>query len=159
MATLAKTLLRCFEITGNVVKAAFVDCGYRGCQSSDYMRLHIAGQRRGMKPTLKRKLKRRNTIEPIIRHMKAAEQTTNVVDLIPAALARFRELVTNMEQQAIDPAEAREALRELLGDEIPLHPTDDGILEARLSFKPQKELRLASKGQPGVDFDGSGGRI
>lgn len=69
--TLAKTLLRCFETTGKVVKAAFVDRGYRGCQSTDYRQLYIAGQRRGMTPTLKRKLKRRNAIEPIIGHMKA----------------------------------------------------------------------------------------
>jgi len=69
--TLAKTLLRCFETTGEVVKAAFVDRGYRGCRSSDYMQLYIAGQRRGMTKTLRRKLKRRNAIEPIIGHMKA----------------------------------------------------------------------------------------
>ena len=69
--TLAKTLLRCFEATGQVVKAAFVDRGYRGCQSTADRQLYIAGQRRGMTPTLKRKLKRRNAIEPIIGHMKA----------------------------------------------------------------------------------------
>lgn len=69
--TLAKTLLHCFEIAGVVVKAAFVDRGYRGCQSTDYMKLTIAGQRRGMTKALKRKLKRRNAIEPIIGHMKA----------------------------------------------------------------------------------------
>ena len=69
--TLPKTLLRCFETAGVVVKAAFVDRGYRGCQSTDYMQLTFAGQRRGMTKTLKRKLKRRNAIEPIIGHMKA----------------------------------------------------------------------------------------
>ncbi len=69
--TLSKTLLRCFETAGVVVKAAFVDRGYCGCQSTDYMQLTIAGQRRGMTKTLKRKLKRRNAIEPIIGHMKA----------------------------------------------------------------------------------------
>ena len=69
--TLAKTLLHCFETAGVVVKAAFVDRGYRGCRSTDYMQLTIAGQRRGMTKTLKRKLKRRNAIEPIIGHMKA----------------------------------------------------------------------------------------
>jgi IS5 family transposase len=69
--TLAKTLLRCFETTGKVVKSAFVDRGYRGCQSTDFLQLTIAGQRRGMTKALKRKLKRRNAIEPIIGHMKA----------------------------------------------------------------------------------------
>ena len=69
--TLAKTLLRCFETTGVVVKAAFVDRGYRGCRPTDYMTLTIAGQRRGMTKALKRKPKRRNTIEPIVGHMKA----------------------------------------------------------------------------------------
>ena len=69
--TLAGTLLRCFEATGTVVKAAFVDRGYRGCRSTDYMQLYIAGQKRGMTKVLKRKLKRRNAIEPIIGHMKS----------------------------------------------------------------------------------------
>lgn len=69
--TLAKTLLHCFETAGVVVKAAFVDRGYRGCQSTDYMKLTIAGQRRSMTKALKRKLKRRNAIEPIIGPMKA----------------------------------------------------------------------------------------
>jgi IS5 family transposase len=35
------------------------------------MQLYIAGQRRGMTKTLRRKLKCRNAIEPIIGHMKA----------------------------------------------------------------------------------------
>ena len=35
------------------------------------MKLTIAGQRRGMTKALKRKLKRRNAIEPIIGHMRA----------------------------------------------------------------------------------------
>ena len=50
--TLPKTLLRCFETTGVVVKAAFVDRGYRGCRSTDHMTLTIAGQRRGMTKAL-----------------------------------------------------------------------------------------------------------
>lgn len=69
--TFARTLLSCFETSGEVVKAAFVDRGYRGCRSTDYMKLCIAGQRRGMTESLKPKLKRRNAIEPIIGHMKA----------------------------------------------------------------------------------------
>ena len=71
--TLPKTLLSCFETTGVVVKTAFVDRGYRGCRSTDYMTLTIAGQRRGTTKALKRKLKRRNAIEPIIGHMKAED--------------------------------------------------------------------------------------
>lgn len=89
----------------------------------------------------------------------AAEQLADVVDLIPGAFARYREMVDDMERQAIEPAAAREALKEMLGEKIPLHPVEDGVLEARIPFGIQKGLRLASGAQPGVDFDGSGGRI
>jgi IS5 family transposase len=69
--TLYGTLLRCFAATGRVVKQAFVDRGYRGCTSTDNTAIYLAGQRRGITRVLRKKLKRRNAIEPIIGHMKA----------------------------------------------------------------------------------------
>ena len=41
---LVKPLLHCFEVNGVVFKAACVDRGYRGCRSTGYMKVHIAGQ-------------------------------------------------------------------------------------------------------------------
>lgn len=69
--TLHKTLLRCFESTGRIVKQAFVDRGYRGSQSTEGCKIYLAGQRRRMTRVLRKKLKRRNAIEPIIGHMKS----------------------------------------------------------------------------------------
>ncbi len=69
--TLYGTLLRCFATTGQVVKQVFVDRGYRGCASTDATAIYMAGQRRGITRVLRKKLKRRNAIEPIIGHMKA----------------------------------------------------------------------------------------
>ena len=52
------------------VKQVFVDRGYRG-HKIDYCEVFISGQRKGMTPALKRKLKRRSAIEPHIGHMKS----------------------------------------------------------------------------------------
>lgn len=68
--TLYKTLLRCFDATGHIVRQAFVDRGYRGSRSTEGTKIYLAGQRRGMTRVLRKKLKRRNAIEPIIGHMK-----------------------------------------------------------------------------------------
>lgn len=69
--TLHKTLLRYFERTVHIVKQAFVDRSYRGSRSTEGCKIYLAGQRRGMTRVLKRKLKRRNAIEPIIGRVKS----------------------------------------------------------------------------------------
>jgi IS5 family transposase len=51
-----------------MVKQAFVDRGYRGCLSTEHTAVYLAGQRRGTTRVLRKKLKRRNAIEPIIGH-------------------------------------------------------------------------------------------
>jgi IS5 family transposase len=56
-------------LCGTRARAVFVDKGYRGV-SLDGVRVFVSGQRRGMTRTLKAELKRRNSIEPIIGHMK-----------------------------------------------------------------------------------------
>mgnify|MGYP000205168346 CR=1 FL=1 len=50
-------------------RRAFVDHGYRGhgVETAD---VFISGQRRGMTPALRRDLRRRSAIEPMIGHMK-----------------------------------------------------------------------------------------
>jgi IS5 family transposase len=48
-----------------------VDQGYRGHDYVHKERVFIARQRRGLTPTIKRELRRRSAIEPMIGHMKA----------------------------------------------------------------------------------------
>ena len=50
-------------------KRAFVDRGYRG-HAVQTTAVYIAGQKRGMTPALRRDLRRRSAIEPMIGHMK-----------------------------------------------------------------------------------------
>ena len=57
-------------MTGQRPAHCFVDRGYRGHQETDTT-VFIAGQKRGMTPSLKRRLKRRNAVEPVIGHMKS----------------------------------------------------------------------------------------
>jgi IS5 family transposase len=49
----------------------YVDRGYRGHDYARKERVFIARQRRGLTPTIKRELRRRSAIEPMIGHMKA----------------------------------------------------------------------------------------
>ncbi|BBP46634.1 hypothetical protein THMIRHAS_20070 [Thiosulfatimonas sediminis] len=57
------------QLTETTVERVFVDKGYRGHAVTD-TKVYIAGQRRGMTASLKKKLKRRSAIEPTIGHMK-----------------------------------------------------------------------------------------
>lgn len=57
------------HLTRHTVDQVFVDKGYRGHGVSSKA-VFISGQRRGITPTLKKHLKRRQAIEPIIGHMK-----------------------------------------------------------------------------------------
>jgi IS5 family transposase len=57
--------------TGIEVKRIHVDKGYRGHNHSHKFRVWITGQARRVTPTIKREMKRRAAIEPIIGHVKA----------------------------------------------------------------------------------------
>lgn len=58
------------KLTGVVPERCYVDRGYRGHKVTKSS-VFISGQRRGVTPTIKKELKRRSAIEPIIGHMKA----------------------------------------------------------------------------------------
>jgi transposase, IS5 family len=60
-------------LVGNTVQRAFVDKGYRGHNAPpDYkFRVFIAGQRRRVTPKIKREMRRRSAVEPVIGHIKA----------------------------------------------------------------------------------------
>ena len=57
--------------TGCSVGRAYVDKGYRGHDALNPHRVFISGQKRGVFGIIKRELRRRSAIEPIIGHLKA----------------------------------------------------------------------------------------
>jgi IS5 family transposase len=58
-------------LTGCEIERAFVDKGYRGHDAPNPRRIFISGQKRGVFGAIKRQLKRRAAIEPVIGHMKS----------------------------------------------------------------------------------------
>jgi transposase, IS5 family len=67
--TLAAQIAQTGRLTGTAVERAYVDRGYRG-HDADRARVVISGQRRGATPTIRREMRRRNAIEPVIGHMR-----------------------------------------------------------------------------------------
>jgi len=57
--------------TGIDIERAYVDKGYRGHDCPHKNRVFRSGQKRGVTPQIKRELRRRAAIEPVIGHMKA----------------------------------------------------------------------------------------
>jgi IS5 family transposase len=58
-------------LTGCPIERAYVDKGYRGHDTQNPRRVFISGQKRGVFGVIKRELRRRSAIEPIIGHLKA----------------------------------------------------------------------------------------
>ena len=58
------------RITGVPIERIYVDKGYRGHDKSLQFITYKSGQKRGVHGQIKRELKRRSAIEPIIGHMK-----------------------------------------------------------------------------------------
>lgn len=59
------------RLTGREIERAYVDKGYRGHDAPKPRRVFISGQRRGVHGIIKRELRRRSAIEPVIGHMKS----------------------------------------------------------------------------------------
>ena len=69
--TLQDALTQTRRLTNTEIDEAFVDRGYRG-HSEEITQVYISGQRRGIKTrSLRKRLKRRQAIEPIIGHLKS----------------------------------------------------------------------------------------
>jgi IS5 family transposase len=69
--TLRASLEQTTQLTGIAPKEAYVDRGYRGHGIDlETLKVWIAGARRGVTVVIKKKLKRRNAVEPVIGHMK-----------------------------------------------------------------------------------------
>jgi len=58
------------KLTGCRIERAYVDKGYRGHTTENPRRVFISGQKRGVFGVIKRELRRRSAIEPVIGHMK-----------------------------------------------------------------------------------------
>jgi IS5 family transposase len=61
------------RLVGNTLTRIVADKGYRGHNAPpDYrFRVYISGQKRGVTPSIKRALRRRSAVEPVIGHLKA----------------------------------------------------------------------------------------
>jgi len=57
--------------TGIQVERIFVDKGYAGHDYPNKFRVYKSGQKRGITPTIRRELRRRSAVEPVIGHMKS----------------------------------------------------------------------------------------
>jgi IS5 family transposase len=71
--TLATVIPDMEALVGNTIKRAFADKGYRGHNAPpDYkFRVFIAGQKRRVTPKIKREMRRRSAVEPVIGHLKS----------------------------------------------------------------------------------------
>src|SRR5262249_44765519 len=68
--TLGDVITGTEKLTGCAIERAYVDKGYRGHKTENPRRVFISGQKRGVFGVIKRELKRRSAIEPVIGHMK-----------------------------------------------------------------------------------------
>ena len=61
------------DMIGNTIERLLADAGYRGHNApTDYkFRVYTSGQKRRLTPQIKRELRRRAAIEPVIGHLKA----------------------------------------------------------------------------------------
>lgn len=67
--TLQQALTQVERVTGQKPERCYVDRGYRGNGVND-LAVFISGRKRGVTPTIRKELRRRSAIEPIIGHMK-----------------------------------------------------------------------------------------
>jgi IS5 family transposase len=68
--TLADQITQTERITGVPIERAYVDRGYRG-HDADKERVFVSGQKRGVTPAIRREIRRRASIEPVIGHLKS----------------------------------------------------------------------------------------
>jgi IS5 family transposase len=104
--TLETVILDMEALVGNTIARILADKGYRGHNAPpDYkFRVFLSGQKRGVTPQIKRELRRRSAVEPVIGHLKAEHRmgrnylwfrrgdATNAV-LAAAAGYNFRRLI------------------------------------------------------------------
>ena len=94
--TLAKVIPAMEALIGNVIERMIADAGYRGHNAPpDYRyRIFTAGQKHRVTPKIKREMKRRSAVEPVIGHLKEdhrmgrnylAHRAGDAANAVPAA--------------------------------------------------------------------------
>jgi IS5 family transposase len=68
--TLKATATQAEAMTGVAIERLYADKGYRGHDYDGAAKVMLSGHTRGLTPTMKRELKRRSAIEPMIGHAK-----------------------------------------------------------------------------------------
>jgi IS5 family transposase len=68
--TLREVIEETQALTGREIERVYVDKGYRGHDAPKPRSVFISGQKRGVHGVIKRELRRRSAIEPVIGHMK-----------------------------------------------------------------------------------------
>jgi len=71
--TLATVIPEMETLTGNIIERLLADKGYRGHNAppDHKFRVFISGQKRRVTPQIKRELRRRSAVEPVIGHLKS----------------------------------------------------------------------------------------
>jgi len=71
--TLSSVIPHIERTVGNEIKRIIADKGYRGhgMKAPYGMRVFVSEQRRGVTPAIKRELRRRSAVEPVIGHLKS----------------------------------------------------------------------------------------
>jgi IS5 family transposase len=69
--TLAEAIDETQKLTGREIERVYADKGYRGHHALKPLRVFLSGQKRGVHGAIKRELRRRSAIEPVIGHMKS----------------------------------------------------------------------------------------
>lgn len=77
--TLSSVIPHLERTIGNEIKRVIADKGYRGhgMPSPYSMRVFVSEQRRGVTPAIKRELRRRSAVEPVIGHLKSSSSATH----------------------------------------------------------------------------------
>ena len=68
--TLNTVTQKMITITGIKPQRIYVDCGYRGHDYPNKHRVYRSGQKRGVVGTIKKELRRRSVVEPVIGYLK-----------------------------------------------------------------------------------------
>jgi transposase, IS5 family len=69
--TLGTVIAETAKLTGREIERVYADKGYRGHGAAKPRRVFISGQKRGVFGRIKKELRRRSAIEPVISHMKS----------------------------------------------------------------------------------------
>ena len=102
--TLADTVAQATQMTGVEPERIYVDRGYRGHDYEGEASVMLSGQKRGLRPQMKRELKRRSAIEATIGHMKTdgrldrnflKGQTGDAINALLAAAGHNMRLILN----------------------------------------------------------------